>query len=68
MFERRTKAEDRYHNDPVFHAIVATLYNMLENAENIYTPTELREAAMLAATMYESVHIRPILIHKNDWK
>lgn len=43
---------DRYRRDPHFAGLVDTVYaNMLEPAH--YTPTELREAVMLAAIMFE---------------
>lgn len=47
----------RYESDPAFRTLVDTLYMCIERAE--FTPTEIREAAMLAQIHYESVHIRP---------
>lgn len=61
----RLPAHDRYHRDPVFRQLVTLLYTHMEHAhrEGIsYTPTELREAAMLAAEKYEELHIRPIVV------
>ena len=58
--------EDRYRCDPVFHATVDLLYNLLEQQHregNTITPTELREAALLAAVRFEARHVRPVLLH-----
>lgn len=41
----------RYHRDAMFRALVDTLELHIEQAR--YTPTELREAALLAAIHYE---------------
>lgn len=41
---------NRYHRDPMFRQLVDTLYLQIEHAN--YTPTELREAAILAAIMH----------------
>lgn len=51
---------ERYHNDPVFHRLVDYMRCIIEDAQ--VTPTEVREAAMLAQIMYEEVHIRTHLI------
>ncbi len=47
---------DRYQYDQMFRHLVDSLYAVIEDAK--YTPTEIREAAMLAQTMYEEKHIR----------
>ena len=47
----RLPAEDRYMRDPLFHTLVESLYVIIKNGE--MTPTEVREAAMLAAVKYE---------------
>jgi len=49
--------EERYRNDAEFHALVDILYTFIVNAK--YTPTELRDAILLAATKYEMNTIRP---------
>jgi hypothetical protein len=49
---------DRYLNDPAFHALVDVLYAHVEQGQ--FTPTEIREAAMLAQIKYEERHLRPI--------
>lgn len=57
--------EERYMRDPVFHRLVDMLEAYLEeNAMRQWTPTELREAVMLAACRYEYRHVRPIMIEK----
>ena len=50
------KAEDRYLHDPVFKTLVDFIYRGIE--EKQYTPTEVRDAAMLAAIKYEMNHVR----------
>lgn len=65
----RLPARERYLRDPIFHALVATLYAHLErgHAEGMaFTPTELREAAVLAAEMWEERHVRPIMVERLD--
>jgi len=59
-------AEERYKNDPIFHSIVDSLYHMLDVGNGMYTPTELREAVILATSMWESIHIKPIFINRHD--
>lgn len=49
-------ARERYMMDPLFHALVNALRHRLEFAE--FTPTEIREAAMLAQIMYEEENPR----------
>ncbi len=41
---------DRYHNDPLFHLLVDTLLHQIIQCN--YTPSELREAAVLACILY----------------
>ena len=48
--------EERYQTDVEFHTLVDLMYNFIVNAK--YTPSELREAALLAATKYEVNHAR----------
>ena len=45
------KMRERYATDPVFHAMVDALHSWIERGDT--TPTEVREAAMLAQIMYE---------------
>lgn len=66
----RLSAYDRYSSDPIFVRIVDTLYMMLETQSEysglVFTPTEMREAAMLACEKFEYRHIRPMLILENS--
>lgn len=55
----RLPAADRYMGDVVFKTLVDAMYGIIRRGE--MTPTEVREAAMLAATMYETRHVNPIL-------
>ena len=48
----RMSAEERYLHDPVFHKIVDMCESFLAERPDI-TPTELREAVMLAAVRTE---------------
>ena len=61
--------EDRYRDDSVFRNIVDVLQSMLENQESLtFTPTEMREAAMLAQILFESRHVRPIIIDREKFR
>lgn len=48
--------EQRYRDDPQFHALVDTMYASI-CALN-YTPSEMRDAVMLAALKYDLTHLR----------
>lgn len=49
--------EERYQNDPAFHMLVDWLERAIHQAQ--YTPSELRDAALLAAVHYEYRQTRP---------
>ena len=49
---------DKYMNDPEYNHLVRTLEHFIESAH--FTPSELREAAVLASINYEMRHIRSI--------
>ena len=51
---------DRYQTDPEFRALVDILASQIYAAR--YTPTEIREAAIMASTIVESRTIRPMFI------
>ncbi len=51
------KMHERYMNDPKFHALVDMMLSVIMNGE--FTPTEIREAAMLAQIRYEEIKPRP---------
>lgn len=57
-------ARDLYSRDPEFHQIVDVIYHGMVKMD--YTASELRAAAMLAAYMFETTHIRPLVIKKDD--
>lgn len=64
-----TSATSRYQNDPVFRRIVDMLRVSL--LDHHFTSTELREAAILAASMHDSQTIKPLVITKTTdrpWK
>lgn len=51
---------DRFMNDPEYHHLVCTLENLIESAR--FTPSELREACILASINYEMRHVRSAMI------
>ena len=59
--------EDRYRGDAEFKSLVDLLRAWLAD-HPAYTPTELREAALLAATLHEYEHIRPIVLDEREWR
>lgn len=52
------KVEERYQYDPSFRNLVDTIYTFI--LQGNFTPTEIREAAMLAQIKFEDSRIRPI--------
>lgn len=55
--------ESRYHRDPSFKALVDTLHAMICKAT--YTPTEVREAALLACIHHDSHTARQYYLDKH---
>lgn len=53
--------EGRYRTDAEFKRLV-DIFRVFLADHPTYTPTELREAAMLAAVMHEMTHIRPLVL------
>jgi len=47
---------EKYMEDPEYHHLVMTLESLIEKAR--FTPSELREACVLASINYEMRHIR----------
>ena len=56
----RSLPEIRYSHDPAFKQLVDVMHSFIQKAE--FTPTEMREAALLACIHYESYHIRRIYL------
>lgn len=48
--------QKRFENDPVFYAMTKCIYEQLTSAA--LTPSEVREAAMLACVKFEMIHTR----------
>lgn len=48
-------ARDRYYSDPQFHSLVDHMTACIVNCD--YTPSEMREAALLASINYESMYL-----------
>lgn len=48
--------KEKYMNDPEYHNLVCMLENLIETAR--FTPSELREACILASINYEMRHVR----------
>lgn len=55
----KTPAE-KYMNDPEYHALVKTLEGFLHQAR--FTPSEMREACVLACINYEMQRVREFTI------
>lgn len=51
---------EKYLNDPEYHQLVRMLEDFIERAQ--FTPSELREAAVLASINYEMRHVRQATI------
>ncbi len=51
---------EKYTNDPEYNHLVQTLEHLIHQAH--FTPSELREACILASINYEMHHIRDIRI------
>lgn len=52
--------QERYERDPQFRTLVDTLHAAIQRCQ--YTPTEIREAAMLAAIHYDSYTTRRLFV------
>lgn len=60
----RLSPTERYRTDVNFRNMVNMLYNLVAEAQ--FTPTEIREAAMLAQIKYEELNIRTLII-EDGW-
>ena len=50
--------QERYNNDPAFRTLVLMFYHFLIDGK--YTPSELREASVFAATLVEQTTFKPL--------
>ena len=51
---------ERYHNDAQFRQLVDMMYSAIDQAQ--FSPSEIREAAMLAHIIYEERRIKPLIM------
>ena len=63
--DTRSLPEWRYQHDPKFKGYVDLMHHLIQRAE--LTPTEVREAAMLACIHYESYQVRRIYLNKDQF-
>ncbi len=56
---------ERYQTDATFRQLVDLLYSSIDNAQ--FTPSEIREAAMLAHILYEERRIKPMILDDHDF-
>ncbi len=61
--KNRLPATERYHRDNAFRVLVDSLYYQIHLGN--YTPTELREAVILAAIKYEELNIKRAYFYEN---
>lgn len=54
---------ERYYNDPAFKALVDMMVAHINDAR--YTPSEMRQAAILASIIYEEHKIRVLPVAKS---
>ena len=47
---------ERYYNDPAFHTLVSYMVNFI--MKNQYSPSEMRDAAVMASIIYEEQTVR----------
>jgi hypothetical protein len=59
-----TFIRERYERDPAFRNLVEFIRATIERGE--FTPTEIREAAMLAQILYEDMHVRTTTFTLDD--
>jgi hypothetical protein len=64
-WEQQDTAYHRYRSDAHFRTLVDTFMDLLWGGK--YTPSELREASILAATQVECMRIRPLIFDPNNY-
>ena len=57
-------SQERYLHDPVFHTLVDVIYDQL--CQGNFTPSEARDAVMLACIHFEERHMTYKFIQKRD--
>jgi len=57
---------EKYREDTNFRVLVDTMTSLLWGGK--YTPSELREASILAATRMEMIRIRPLIFDPNNYE
>ena len=60
----RDPPRDRYERDVEFRALVDMMRAMIHRSQ--FSPSEMREAAILACTMYEMMNARPVKLSHKD--
>ena len=60
----RMQPRDRYQSDVDFHHLVDLMHAMIIKAQ--FSPSELREAAVLAACMYEERQTRSVYMRAGE--
>ena len=61
---QRMSPELRYQRDMYFRVLVDNLYHFVARCE--FTPTELREAVVLACIKHETTRVRPSFLVRRD--
>jgi hypothetical protein len=59
-WDSQPSVDQRYQNDAEFRQLVDMMLSFMHQAR--FTPSELREAVIFAACLFEYRHIRPIVI------
>lgn len=62
--EDRPSPEERYASDVAFRQLVDIIEHFIHRAE--YTPSEIRDASMLACIRYEMSHVRRMYVRTDE--
>lgn len=65
MLDDRSTPEYRYGHDVKFKQLVDLLTHFVWKAD--FTPSEVREAALLACIHYESMHLRHLYLNRDQF-
>jgi hypothetical protein len=66
MWPYANSGAKKYREDTHFRVLVDTFTSLLWGGK--YTPSELREASILAATQLEAIRIRPLIFDPNNYE